>query len=399
MPAFDYVALNLEGKKSKGTLEADSEASVRNQLRGLGLIPFKVTLVSEAGLSKNILSFKGGMSVKERALIFRQLATFIGSGLHLSDALEGVAEQAGRGRALSIIKGVRSSVLEGISLADSLAQYPKAFPAMYCQGVRAAEETGQLSYILQELANYSERVQKQQQKIQMALVYPMLLTFIAISVVVFLLTKVMPDIVEVFLKQGGELPALTQSLIVVSEFFQHYGLGLGITLLTAFFTFIQSLKIPRIKRSNDQLILKLPLAKQIISSRYLSTLALLTRSGVTIDRAMLIASDVVGNDEAKQRLNTARDAVKEGQTVVSAFKATGLFSTMMIRLIDSGEKGGELDEMFSRCATEQEERTSSIISVAITLFEPLMLLVMGGVVLLIVLSIILPIMDMNTLVG
>lgn len=399
MPAYNYVALDQQGKKQKGTLEADSEVSVRSRLRQLELIPFEIVLVTENSLTGGLLSFKKSISVKERSLIFRQLSTFISAGVPLLEALDGVSEQAGKRKVLSIVKGVRSSVSEGMSLADSLAKYPKAFPTMFCQGIRAAEETGKLAFVLQELANYSERTLKQQQKVQMALIYPMLLTFIAISVVVFLLTKVMPDIVDVFLKQGSELPALTSSLIKVSNFMQAYGLPGAIGLLLALFGFQQSLKLAKVKLAKDDFVLKLPLAKQVISSRYLSTLALLTRSGISIDRAMLIATEVVSNTEAKQRLSVARQEVKEGQNVASSLQRTKLFSSMMIRLIVSGEKGGDLDSMFSRCASEQEEQTNSIISVSITLFEPLMLLIMGGVVLMIVLSIILPIMDMNTLVG
>lgn len=400
MAAFEYQALDAKGRKKKGVLEADNERHVRQLLRDQGL----VLLQLQEGKEKSSSSFfSPAINVKERSLVTRQLATLIDAGLPIEEALTGVAQQATKQKVRSMMLSIRSKVLEGHSLAQALAIYPKAFPILFRASVEAGEQSGHLHKVLMRLADYTERQRQTAQKIQMAMMYPAILTLVAIGIVSFLLGSVMPDIVSVFDKQGAELPAITNFMLAISHWITHYGQVTLIVILALVFLYKGLVSRPGPKKLKDKLVLKVPGVSSLIRTaqitRYISTLAMLSASGVPLVDAMGIAAQVVENNSMQNLLNDSKQKVKEGGSLGQSLSQTKLLPPMMLQLVQSGERSGELDAMLERAARQQEDDTAAWISTLVGLFEPLMLLVMGGVVMLIVMAILLPIMNMNQLLN
>ncbi|MFO7527217.1 MAG: type II secretion system inner membrane protein GspF [Marinobacter sp.] len=403
MPAYEYKALDARGKQKHGVLEADAPRAVRQQLREKGLTPLAVEPAVEKQRRSSPLSGRGSLTASDLALVTRQLATLIQSGIPVEQALSAAAQQSGRPRIRSMLIAIRAKVMEGYSLADSLGEFPKAFPRLYRSTVAAGEHAGHLDLVLNRLADYTENRQEARQKIQLAAIYPIILSFVAIAIVVFLLTYVVPDIIEVFLKQGQELPALTMAMLAMSEFLGTYGVYLLIILIVALIGFRVALRKPGFRKRFHKRLLHLPFVSGMVrgvnTARYASTLSILTTSGVPLVEAMRIAGEVLSNDYLRERLRDAARKVSEGGALHRSLEQTGYFPPMMLHMIASGEASGELDSMLERTARMQENTLQSRIAAIVGLFEPMMLLVMGVVVLIIVLAIMLPILNMSNLVG
>lgn len=403
MPAFDYKALDARGKQKQGVLEADSARAVRQQLREKGMAPLEVSPATEKQTKNNPLSSRGSLSAADLALVTRQLATLIQSGIPIEQALNAAAQQSQKPRLKSMMIAIRAKVMEGYSLADSLGEFPRAFPRLYRSTVAAGEHAGHLDLVLNRLADHTESRQEARQKIQLAAIYPIILSVVAIAIVVFLLTYVVPDIIEVFLKQGQELPALTQVMLTVSEFLSSYGLFLGVALALAFVGFRLALRKPATRMRFHRSLLNMPLLSGMVrgvnTAQYASTLSILTTSGVPLVEAMRIAGEVLSNDFLRQELRGAAQKVSEGGSLHRSLDQTGYFPPMMLHMIASGEASGELDSMLERTARMQENTLQAKIAAIVGLFEPMMLLLMGVVVLIIVLAIMLPILNMSNLVG
>ena len=403
MAAFEYKALDLKGKQKKGVMEADSARQVRQQLREKGFAPLSVEQTTEKKNASNPFSARRRLSVKELALLTRQIATLIQSGIPIEETLSAVANQSEKTNVRSMLLAVRAKVLEGYTLADSLSEFPSAFPTLYRSTVAAGEHAGHLDLVLNRLADYTEARQQARQKIQMAAIYPVILAFVAISIVVFLLTYVVPDIIEVFVNNGQELPPLTQGLLAVSDFLGKWGLAIFIILVIGGIAFKASLKRDSFRFAYHKKLLYMPFIKKIArgtnTSQFASTLSILNSSGVPLVDAMRIAAEVLSNDCLKASLNEAAVRVSEGGNLHHSLEQTGYFPPMMIHMIASGESSGELDQMLERTARHQESDLQGLIETIVGLFEPLMLLFMGAVVLVIVLAIMLPILNMSNLVG
>ena len=403
MPAFEYKALDARGKQRQGVLEADAPRAVRQQLRERGLTPLAVEPAVEKQRRRRFLGPRGSLGAADLALITRQLATLIQSGIPVEQALAAVANQAGKPRIRGMLIAVRAKVMEGYTLADSLGEFPGAFPRLYRSTVAAGEHAGHLDLVLNRLADYTESRQESRQKIQLAAIYPIILSVVAVAIVVFLLTYVVPDIIDVFLKQGQELPVLTRGMLAVSEFLADFGVYLLILILLGLAGFRMALRKPGFRRRVHRRLLPLPLVSGLVrgvnTARYASTLSILTTSGVPLVEAMRIAGEVLSNDYLREQLRDAARKVSEGGTLHRSLEQTGYFPPMMLHMIASGEASGELDAMLARTAQMQENTLQSKIATIVGLFEPLMLLVMGGVVLVIVMAIMLPILNMSNLVG
>ncbi|MDO6442252.1 MULTISPECIES: type II secretion system inner membrane protein GspF [unclassified Marinobacter] len=403
MAAYEYKALDARGKQKQGVLEADAPRAVRQQLRERGLTPLEVEPASQKQSRSNPLSGRGSLSASDLALVTRQLATLIQSGIPIEQALSATARQSAKPRTRSMLIAIRAKVMEGYTLADSLGEFPKAFPRLYRSTVAAGEHAGHLDLVLNRLADYTESRQESRQKIQLAAIYPIILSFVAIGIVVFLLTYVVPDIIEVFVKQGQELPGLTVAMLTMSEFLSSYGLYLFILLVGCFLAFRFSLTKPAFRMRFHKRLLHLPvfagMVRGVNTARYASTLSILTTSGVPLVDAMRIAGEVLSNDYLRQELRDAARKVSEGGSLHRALDQSGYFPPMMLTMIASGEASGELDSMLERTANMQENTLQSKIAAIVGLFEPMMLLVMGVVVLIIVMAIMLPILNMSNLVG
>ncbi|MGB2064812.1 MAG: type II secretion system inner membrane protein GspF [Marinomonas gallaica] len=399
MAVFEYRALAPSGAKQKGVLEADNERHARQKLRDLGLLPLELHNAKPSAR----LVFQRRLSVRERALLVRQLATLIDAGLPIEEAISGAAAQSQQRHIRSMLLAIRARVLEGFSLAQALDTYPKAFPMLFRASVQAGEESGKLATVLLELSEHSEREQSNQQKLKSALLYPALLTLVAIAIVGFLLGSVMPDIVAVFERQKADLPTLTISMMSLSNWVVRWGDSLLVGLVIILVSYRLLLRHERFRHRRDAMLFNLPVIGRMIRvssmTRYVSTLAMLFRSGVPLVYAMEIANRIVLNHSVQCLLGRAQVQVKEGVSLTKALKETQLVPPMMMQLIDSGERSGELAGMLDKAAKQQSEQSQYQMNNFITLFEPLMLLIMGAAVMLIVMAILLPIMNMNQLLN
>ena len=404
MAAFEYLALDNQGRQQKGLLEADSPRQARQQLRERNWSPLEIKQAkAREEKSRSGLSFCQGLSARDLALVTRQLATLVQAALPIEEALRAAEAQSTTPRIKSMLLAVRARVMEGHSLAASLKEYPSAFPDLYRATVAAGEHAGHLALVLEQLADYTEQRQQSRQKIQLALLYPVILMVASLTIVGFLLGYVVPDVVKVFVNTGQELPALTRGLIAASDLVKHWGWlflllgGAGVLGLR------QALRDETLRRRWHALILRIPLvgrlARATNTARFASTLAILTRSGVPLVEALSIAAAVIANLRIRDKVIEAAQKVREGSSLTRALDATEEFPPMMLHMIASGEKSGELDQMLARTARNQENDLAAQIALLVGLFEPFMLVFMGAVVLVIVLAILLPILSLNQLVG
>jgi general secretion pathway protein F len=405
--AFEYTALDPAGKQKKGILEADSGRQIRQLLRDQGLVPLSVDTAGgrqRAGVATTrTWRWRRGISALDLALFTRQLATLVAAGLPIEEALRAAAQQTEKRHVSALIMGIRSRVLEGHSLASGMAEYPAAFNDLYRSTVSAGEQSGYLDRVLENLADYTERRFDSQRNVEMAMLYPVVLFALALLIVGGLLIYVVPDIVRVFDTTDQALPWLTRALIATSEFAAGYALWLAIGVALAVLGLRWLLSQPQIRLAWHRKQLDLPLVRRITrasnASRYASTLSILTLSGVPLVEAMNIAANVVSNEWLKRRLGEATRRVSEGASLRAALESAGYFPPMLLHMVASGEASGQLDAMLAKVATYQQQELERVVTTIVRLFEPMMLILMGGVVMLIVLAILLPIISMNQMVS
>ncbi|WP_372874895.1 GspF family T2SS innner membrane protein variant XcpS [Pseudomonas sp.] len=405
MAAFEYLALDGNGRQQKGVLEADSARQVRQILRERQLAPLDVqaTRTREQAPGGGHFSLARGLSARDLALLTRQLATLIQAALPIEEALRAAAAQARAPRIQGMLLAVRARVLEGHGLASSLKEFPAAFPELYRATVAAGEHAGHLGPVLEQLADYTEQRQQSRQKIQLALLYPLILMCASLLIVGFLLGYVVPDIVRVFVDSGQTLPALTRGLIVASEWVKGWGWLALILAVLGVFALRFALRDEALRLRWHRFLLRVPLLGGLIRAtdcaRFASTLAILSRSGVPLVEALGIGAEVIVNRVIRAQVVVAAQKVREGGSLTRALEASGQFPPMMLHMIASGERSGELDQMLARTARNQENDLGAQVALLVGLFEPFMLVFMGAVVLVIVLAILLPILSLNQLVG
>lgn len=404
MAAFEYVALDASGKQSKGVMEADSARQLRQTLRDQGYMPMEVAPASERNAKSADFSFsmRRRMSALDRVLFTRQLATLVASSLPIEESLGAVAQQSEKQHISALIMGIRSKVLEGHSLAASLREYRGSFSDLYCSSVAAGEQSGFLDRVLENLADYLERQFESTRDVEMALFYPVALLVLAFGIVGALMVYVVPDMITVIEGTGSELPWFTVMLIAMTNTLRDYWWAILLGIVGAIIAVRWALQQPNLRLRWDRQKFYLPLVRRITRSsnaaRYSSTLAILTGAGVPLVEAMNIASEVVSNSWLRRRLQDATQTVSEGVSLRVSLEQVGQFPPMLLHMVGSGEQSGELDAMLGRVATYQQAEVERIVTTLVKLFEPLMLLIMGAVVLFIVMAILLPILSINTLV-
>ena len=406
MAAFAYKAINAKGKNTNGVLEGDNARQIRQQLREKGLVPMEVEQVAEkssGSSSSGFQLFKPRISASDLALLTRQLATLIESALPIEEALLAVAEQSEKTRQKNMMMAVRSKVVEGHTLADALAEFPSVFDDLFRAMVAAGEKSGHLDTVLNRLADYTERRQQTRSQIIQALIYPAIMMFFAMMIVVVLLTVVVPKIVGQFDHMGQDLPTITTVLISVSEWMQQYGLYLLVAIMLLIVLFQRLVQQPAIKLRYHRFMLKLPLvgkvARGLNTARFARTLSILTASAVPLLESMRISTDVLQNVYIKERISEAAVNVKEGSSLRVALDNTKIFPPMMMHMIASGERSGELQQMLSRSADNQDREFEALIGVSLKVFEPVLIVSMAAVVLFIVMAIIQPILALNNMVN
>lgn len=404
MAAFEYTALDARGRQKRGVLEADSLRQTRQMLRDQGLVPLSVEVAAERRqrAGGGGLTFSRGIGGLDRVLFTRQLATLIAAGLPIEEALNAVAQQSEKQHVRVLVMGIRSRVLEGHSLAGALGDYARSFNGMYRSTVAAGEQSGHLDKVLENLADYQERQFESRRDVEMAMVYPLALTLLAFGIVGALMVYVVPDMVGVLENVGQTLPWSTRFLLGLSDLLRVYWwlilMVIGVGVYAARWLLAQ----PAVRERWDRQKLSMPLVSRISRSsnaaRYANTLSILTSSGVPLVEAMNIAANVVSNAWLKRRLGEATQRVSEGSSLRSALEGVGHFPAMLLHMVGSGEASGELDTMLDKVAAYQQAEVQRIVTTLVRLFEPMMLLVMGGMVMFIVMAILLPILNMNQLV-
>ena len=404
MAAFSFIALDASGTEQKGLLEADSSRNVRQLLRDQGLTPLQIMPAArqdQAGKTSFSFFQKSALKTHDLALFTRQLATLLQSGLPLEQSLAAISRQAEKASITSLIMGVRSKVMEGFTLARAMADYPSSFPLLYRATVAAGEHAGSIDGVLERLAEHTENEHAAKQKVLLASLYPALLLLTAVAIVLGLMIFVVPGVIEVFADQGQQLPLMTRVLIGFSDLLMNHGgkLAIGLIALVAGFRYL--LRQENFRLQWDRQLLRVPLLGKLLlgidTARLAGTLNILNISGVPLVEAMKIATDVLGNSWLKSQMRQITQQVQEGSSFYRALDNSGCFPPMMVHMIASGEHSGELGSMLGRIATHQQRELDTKISAMIGILEPMMLLLMGGAVLFIVLSILMPILNMNSL--
>ena len=400
MEAFRYQALDASGRMVSGVAQADTARQVRMELRAKGLLPSAVEPVQARTKAKE--AWARGISSAELGLVTRQLATLLESGLTIEHSLNALIESSTEPLTREVLTGVKTEVTAGLSFARALGAYQRSFPDFYQALVSGGEESGALPTVLQHLADYLDSRQALKQKTGLALLYPVLVTIVAIGIVAGLLIYVVPQVVQVFQQSRQSLPLLTRALISLSDFLRTtwpYLLGLGVV---GFAGARLMLRQEPVRRSWHGFLLNLPwigsLIRGINTSRFASTLAILVGGGVPLLSALASGERVVTNLVMRRAIGRATERVREGTSLARALGETRVFPPILVHLVASGELSGKLERMLQRAAHLETQALERRLAVFLTLLEPVMILVMGAVVLVIVLAILLPIIEINQLV-
>lgn len=400
MSSFDYEALDAKGRTQRGTIQADSAKAARALLKEQGLMPVEMKLVQEKNRGWGGFQSRMGLSAADRALITRELAMMLSAGLPLERALFFLAEENDVPRIKRVISALRSRVLEGHALAFAMEDFPKAFPPVFQASVKAGEESGLLDHILFRLADHLESQQEVSQKLNQMLIYPLLMVVVSVGMISFLMTYVVPKMVAVFEDSEQTLPWLTQALVILSSFLAEWGamglLAMSVGILIAAWFYRHRLKF---KRQVQHRCLRLPFVGPFWTitacARFARTLGLLMGAGVSAVDGMRYASGVMHWLPLEEAVLAAGERIRAGQSVHRALKETKCFPPLMIHLIASGEGSGQLDNMLIKSADMEDKRMGAWIATSLSIFEPCLILLMGGMVLIIVLAVLLPIFDMN----
>ncbi|KAF0814303.1 Type II secretion system protein F [Andreprevotia sp. IGB-42] len=397
MTAFRYRAVDAAGANQRGTLEADSLRQARQQLREQGL------WVSEL-IELNATSGQRGpkLSTAQLAMLTRQFATLLDAGLNIEQALVVLGEQSENDKEKRLVAALRSEILAGVSLSSALSRHPAAFPELYRTIVAAGEESGKASAVMERLADYLEARAALGAKVMLAFIYPIVVMVVSALVIVGLLTWVVPQMVTVFQSAKQTLPFLTRALLWISGFVRDWGAIVLVVLVLAGFGAWRALKDPAVKRRFHAWKLRLPLFGRFElagnTARLASTLAILVGSGVPLLTALQAAGGVLSNLPLRDAVMEASKQVREGSVLSRALGQSKLFPPVLIHLIGSGEATGRLEHMLDKAASQQSQELENRVATFTSLLGPLMVLLMGGVVLLIVLAILLPVFEMNQLV-
>jgi general secretion pathway protein F len=409
MAVFEYKALSkATGKTVSGVIDADNAATARRKLRDQDLYPTFLSAGAESGATGTALPGAGRMSrgrvsVRDIAMMTRQLSVLLRAGMPVVEALNAMVDQTSKQRLRMVIFDVREKVNGGRGLGDALAEHPRVFSALYVNMVRAGESSGALEQVLIRLADILERNAKLRSQITSTLAYPAFMGCFAFAIIVFLMTVIVPRITKLFQKQEQELPKLTKAMIGVSDFIGHWWfLIIGAVFLILF---VWRLWVSRDagRRTWDRMKMRFPLYgplhQKLASARFTRTLGIMLQSGLTMLPALEVVNTVIDNRHILSTMDEVKAGVRRGRDLAQPLKETGLFPPMMIHMIELGQRSGELESMLVQVADTFDEDVRLTIDAIVALIEPAIIIVMGVFVGTLVLAILLPIFQMSTNIG
>ncbi len=402
MPVFRFEAMDQAGRSESGIVEADSLRQARTLLRARGLIPFSLATARERAALRRNAWFYRGLSGSDRVTVIRQLASLLNAGIPLDEALSAAASEAERPVVRERMLELRSEVLGGSPLAMAMASHPKDFPDLYQALVAAGEQSGRLGWVLERLADYAEARDALRQKVLMAMAYPAIVTVVAVGIVIFLMTTVVPQVVSVFISNHQTLPLLTRMMIALSDLIRHWGWAVLLVLVAGGVLVRQMLARPKVRLYWDEHLLRWPIIGKSIrgynTERFASTLSILVGGGVPILPALQGAADALANTALRRDVADAITRVREGASLARALGVHRRFPPILLQLIHSGESTGRLPDMLDRAARGEASALERRILLLTTLLEPALILVMGLIVALIVVAVLLPIIEINQMV-
>jgi general secretion pathway protein F len=408
MPVFEYKALNQAGKAVQGLREADSPKTLRATLRREGVFltevlgeqQVKAQQAREVNVKRWVL---GRVSAEDLAIATRQLAVLVHAGIPLVDSLTALVEQVDKEKLKRVLGDVKQRVNEGSTLADALALHPRVFGDLYVNMIRAGEHSGALEIVLTRLADFTESQARLRSKILGTMAYPAAMMIIGSIVLGILFTVVIPKVTKIFEDTKATLPWMTRALMAFTGFVTDFWWAILAALVAAVWGFLRWKRTPAGKARWHRFVLTVPVFGRLIRivaiGRFARTLSTLLKSGVPLLTAMDIVKNVVGNVRLAEVIEQARDAIREGESIAAPLKRSGEFPPLVHHMVAVGERSGALEEMLSNVATAYEDQVDTTVSALTSLLEPIMIVAMGGVVGFIVFSVLMPILQINTIAG
>ncbi|MBU1139770.1 MAG: type II secretion system inner membrane protein GspF [Proteobacteria bacterium] len=407
MPVYEYNALDQKGKSCKGLIDADNESSARSKLRAAGKYPVSLRESLNKGEKNRKQSFSNGLlfdriKSDETYIFTRQLATLLGAGIPLINALASIIEQSSNPALKRVLAQVRDSVNEGSTLTNALARHPKLFSNIYINMVRSGEASGSLDIVLERLADFGEKQKALQGRLKAALIYPIFMAVIGTGILFFLISYIVPNITRVFTDMERVLPLPTRMLIFLSDALLNYW-WLGVLLLLVFiFSIRLFLAQEKGRRIWDRIKLSLPVTgsvtRKIILARFASTLGSLLNSGVPLITSLQIVNSIVNSRPIGEVIEEAMEQIRKGKSMSHALESSVWFPPIFIQMIGVGEQSGQLEPMLEKVAQTYEREVETAILGMTSLIEPIMITAMGAAVGFVVLSILLPIFEMNQMI-
>lgn len=408
MPVYEYSALDINGKNTSGVVDAESALAARQKLRDSKIFPVSIKEVSVTSAEKEVKTFSllrffsRSIKLSELSMMTRHLATLVGAGFPLVSAIDTLIPQTGSHVFKKTLANIKDSIVEGKSFADALSLYPEVFSAIYINMVRSGETSGTLEIVLERLADIAEKQQALRSQIRSALFYPVFMLIIGSVVLFFLLAYIVPNITSIFSDMNQILPAPTRFLIAFSDLFKHYWWVIFIVILVVIFAVRSIKKTSRGSYFLDKSLLSLPLigtlAEKLAVARFSRTLGSLLENGVPMLHALEIVKNIVGNIIISNAVETAAKEVEGGQGLGVVLAESKVFPNLFTQMVKVGEQSGELEKMLKKAADVYENEIELSVMNITSMLEPVMILIMGIIVAFIVISICLPIFEMNQLV-
>lgn len=400
MAAFDYIAADAAGRTVSGSLSAVDEAAARKALAKRQLAPLQLSLGRAGAVAASTSGKAGRLSPKALALTTRQLATLI-SVSPLEEALRNLMLQADRPNVRRVLEGVHAGVIEGRRLSDAMGQQGAAFPPLYRAMTAAGEQSGALQPILERLADGLERDEVVRGKVLTALVYPCVLAVVALGVIVAMMTYIVPKVVDQFDSMGQTLPLLTRLVIGLSDLMRDWGWLMALILAAVVVAGLIARRREAVRLKLDAWVLRLPLVgrltRDLHGARMAHTLSTMIAAGLPVLEGLTITARTVSNRALRRATEQMAEAVREGGGLSAAMRRAEVFPPILVYMTASGESSGRLEPMLERAADYLEREFSNFTAVMLSLLEPAIIVIMGGIVAVIVLSILLPILQINTL--